>query len=257
MGSFFYKLGRLAGPKVRKGKWVWNAVAGSESDVIDAEREVGRDLAEGVRREKPRPADADRFAPPLQRLAADLAARLRDDRREFTIDLVDDEPPNAFALPGGYIFLSSGLIRFCDRMEDELAFVIAHEMAHIIRGHAIERLLATSAAKLLTRTTTRGALAGWVSRAGTTAIERAYSRDQELDADGFAVRLLRAAGLDPAAATRLLERFETLSSDTPGSTGTPGSSDSGSPGPPESWFATHPAPADRIKAIQKALRSEA
>ena len=140
-----------------------------------------------------------------------IAARYRNRLHRFEVGVVGDEPPTAYALPGGFIFLTASLADLCRRDRDELGFVVAHEMAHVIRRHAVNRLLrqtAYSAASLVTPG--RGVIAPWLHRIGLEWLERAYSREQELEADALAVLLTRAAGFDPEGALRLLERLRTL-----------------------------------------------
>ena len=79
-------------------------------------------------------------------------------------------------------------------------------MAHVIRRHAIERLLqqkVVSAVALVSPG--QGALASWVRKIGFQGLERAYARDEEFEADELGVLLMRAAGFDPAGAIRMLE----------------------------------------------------
>ena len=102
------------------------------------------------------------------------------------------DQPTAFALPGGFIFVARPLVALCERDRDELAFVIAHEMAHVIRRHAIDRLLrqkVLSAASMAAPG--RGALGSWVRKVGLEWLERAHSQDDELEADALGVRLTR------------------------------------------------------------------
>ena len=239
-GSVFYKLGRLAGGKARKVKWMWSTVTGDEAEAIRAEYGVGRDMA-AVVREQGR-CDTD---PALQVLVDDtcrrLSAAVRNKLHRFEVGLVADDQPTAYALPGGFVFITRPLTELCGRNQDELAFVIAHEMAHVIRRHAIKRVLrqtAYAAASIVTPG--RGAITPWLRRAGLEWLERAYSREQEYEADALGGLLTRAAGFDTAGAIRLLERFRALDP----SAGTAGLG---------TYLSTHPPAADRITRLQQRL----
>ena len=238
--SVFYKLGRLAGGKARKAKWMWSAVTGDEAEAIRAEYGVGRDMA-AVVREHSR-CDAD---PALQALLDEtcdrLAAAVRNKLHRFEVGVVTDDQPTAYALPGGFIFVTRSLTELCERDRDELAFVVAHEMAHVLRRHAINRVLRQTAYAAASAVTPgRGAIAPWLRRVGLEWLERAYSREQEYEADALGGLLTRAAGFDRAGPIRLLERFRTL-------------------GPPAeapglgAYLSTHPPVADRITRLRNRL----
>ena len=238
--SAFYKLGRLAGSKARKVKWMWSSLTGDETEAIRAEYGVGRDMAAVVLERSG--CDVD---PALHTLLDDtrdrLAGVVRNKLHKFEVGVVTDDAPTAYALPGGFIFLTRTLIELCERDRDELAFVVAHEMAHIIRRHAINRVLrqtAYSAASMITPG--RGAIAPWLRRVGLEWLERGYSRDQEFEADALGAILTRAAAFDPRGALRLFARFQRLDP----STGAPSFG---------AYLSTHPPVADRIARLQNRL----
>jgi Zn-dependent protease with chaperone function len=117
--------------------------------------------------------------------------------------------PNAFALPGGFIFATRSLLRLCQGSHDDLAFVLGHEMAHVLCGHVMERLVARS---LLSTAVGRlnpvgGLLRMPVASLMATLLQQGYSQDQELEADSVGLELMQRAGFDPAAGPRLLDRL--------------------------------------------------
>ena len=151
-GSVFYRIGRLAGRKARKATWVWHSLTGDDDKAIEAEHGVGADMAAVVREKSGVEADPALRAQ-LDRTATALAGVVRNRLHRFEVGVVGDEQPTAYALPGGFIFLTASLADLCRRDGDELAFVVAHEMAHVIRRHAVKRVLrqtAYSAASILT-----------------------------------------------------------------------------------------------------------
>jgi Zn-dependent protease with chaperone function len=103
------------------------------------------------------------------------------------------------------------LIDLCGRDRDEVAFILGHEMAHVIRRHAIDRLLEQKVLSAVTLVSPgRPAFAAWIRQIGFRALECAYSQDEEFEADELGLRLMRAAGFDPAAAIRVLQRLGDL-----------------------------------------------
>jgi len=208
--SAFYRAGRKAGVTFRRAKWMWASVAGDESDAIRAEHGVGRDMA-AVVREQATAGQNEVAQALLAELQHRLAGGVRNRLHRFEVAIVSDEQPTAFALPGGFIFVAQPLVDLCDADPDELAFVLGHEMAHVIRRHAIDRLISQkilSAASLASPG--RGVFGPWIRRVGLQWLERAYSQEQEFEADELGVLLMRAAGFDLLGAVRLLERFQGL-----------------------------------------------
>jgi predicted Zn-dependent protease len=203
--SVFYQLGQIAGVQIRKAKWMWGSVAGSEAEAIQAEHAVGRDMAAIVLAETPRDPDGTTQAL-LDEIGAPLAAVVRNRLHRFQIAAIETAHPTAFALPGGFIFVARSLVERCHRNKDDLAFVLAHEMAHVIRRHAIDRLLQQKVVDAVALVTpARGALAAWIRKVGFHGLERAYSQDEEFEADELGVLLMRAAHFDPAGAIRMLQ----------------------------------------------------
>src|SRR5262249_42463560 len=134
MAGFFYKLGRLLGPKVRQANWMVQSVTGSEADQVRAEEQVGRDLAQSFMQQLE--ADED---PAVHEILAAVGGRLvpclKDKQRTFRIVAARSRELNAYALPGGYIFVMRPLLEFCQFDRDEIAFVLGHEMGHVIKRH--------------------------------------------------------------------------------------------------------------------------
>ena len=236
----FYLLGRLAGKQYRKAKWIWQSAAGSEEDAIRAEHGVGRDMAVVVREQAPGAADPQVQAL-LDGLGAALAERVRNRAHRFEVVALAGSAPTAFALPGGFIFVASALVELAGRDRDEMAFVVAHEMAHVVRRHAIDRLLGQKAlAAVSLATPAARAVAPWLRTVGFRWLERAYSREQEFEADELGVRLMRASGFDPAGAVRMLTRLGALEP-------------RGDPLGLGAWLATHPPVRDRIRRLRAQL----
>jgi predicted Zn-dependent protease len=241
MGGFFYNLGRAVGPALRKGRWLYESVAGTEADALRAEYAVGRDLAQAFLAEMQ--ADPDPAARQLVHdLGATLAGRIRNRQWRFQVTSVLGREVNAFALPGGFVFLTRPLLDLCGGDRDELAFVVGHEMGHVLHGHAMQRIMNGWALSAAGRALPVPGVAGGVLLHQVKGLlHLAYARDQELDADQTGVRLVHSAGLDPRAAIRLLRRLQ----QSPAGDVTLGG-----------YFSTHPPVEMRVEALARYLREQ-
>ncbi len=241
MAGLFYNLGKMVGPPLRKGKWILRSLTGTKDEILNAEFDVGQDLAREIRRQSDIEPDPE-SKKHLHEIGDKLADCLTDKRRLFNFETVAGVEPNAFAVPGGFIFMNRALAELCDWQKDELAFILAHEMGHVVRGHAIERVLAKFAIGAATRTApVRGLPAGVLKQIGVRFLENAYSHNIELQADEFGARLADAALFDPYAAIKLLERLADWQNHKAGFQ-LPG------------YFSSHPPFAERIANLKHLLR---
>lgn len=128
----------------------------------------------------------------------------------YNVHIVRQKSPNAFCVPGGNVYVTTGLIEFA-RSDSELAYVIAHELAHADGKHGIiqvERNNKLTLASLAVMIASRGAGAALVlSQAATLAISNAYSRDLEQEADIKAADIADSAGYDLVAGVTIMERL--------------------------------------------------
>ena len=170
--------------------------------------------------------------------------RNSDAKVPFTIKVIDSEEVNAFALPGGFFFVNSGLILKADS-EAELAGVMSHEIAHVAARHG-------------TRQATRGEIAqvgmiplifmgGWtgygIYQAASVLVPIGFlkfSRGFESEADMLGLEYMYKAGYDPTAFVDFFEKIETLEKTKPGTMA--------------KVFSTHPLTDDRIRAAQKNIQ---
>jgi len=241
LSGLFYNLGRKVGPKVRKARWMWQSVTGSEADAIKVEHEVGLDLAREIRQQLGQ-GQKSQTNQMLNEIGNRLASCVANRSRRFSFETVKGPEPNAFALPGGFIFVTQSLIELCRYNQDEIACILGHEMAHTIRGHAMNRIVSNSAIAVASRAAPiRGVLSGWLRKVGVQFLESAYSKDLESEADRLGVRLVVAAGYEPSACVQLFSRLAELNSP-------PGQFDLGS------YFSSHPPFNVRIENIKRQLR---
>lgn len=154
---------------------------------------------------------------------------------EFKILNIDE--PNALALPGGFVYLTRGLVEVVIS-DDELAFVIAHEVGHVVGRHARKAISQDTIISVLA-----SILLGGASQIVRTAADvlytlqrLGYSRNQEREADNFALKYIKAAGYNPVGAITMLSKF----------------SDQRLRGL-ERYFSTHPDAGERIQRLAKQL----
>jgi predicted Zn-dependent protease len=179
-----------------------------------------------------------RADPRVSRIGQAVAARSRVPDLPFRFRVIDQQSPNAFALPGGPIYVTQGLLRLVGNDDDQLAGVLGHEIAHITERHAMRQM---------ERQNTIGAIIGILTEGSTAQIASlvagleslSYSRDQERDADTLGARYARAAGYNPMGLVRFLDQLARLER-------------SGSSVP---FLRTHPGSAARADRLRKQLQA--
>ncbi len=167
-----------------------------------------------------------------------------DAKTPFTIKVIDSEEINAFALPGGYFFVYTGLIRLA-QTEAELASVMAHEIAHVAARHGTRQASRGTIANLLTIPLIfMGGWAGYgVQQAASVAVPMAFlkfSRAFEEEADLFGLQYLYETGYDPTATIDFFERIQSLEKKKPGTM--------------SKIFSSHPMTENRISKAQKYIQ---
>jgi predicted Zn-dependent protease len=140
----------------------------------------------------------------VARIVGRLVAVSPDPDQGYTITLLNSPQVNAFALPGGFLYITRGLLGLADDGA-ELAAVIAHEMAHVIANHGVERARLEAREALATRVISEI----WTDEAEVARTRlkgrlrlAQFSREQELQADQIGIDLMAKAGFDPHAAVR-------------------------------------------------------
>jgi len=167
-----------------------------------------------------------------------LVSNLPEQPNLWTFGVLDSSDINAFAAPGGYIFLTKGLLKQLDN-EDQLAAVIAHEIAHIKLKHysnvAKKQMLAEYSLKSLNAGSEDSQLEA-MANATTLILARGLDKQSEFDADREASKLLAKAGYDPSAMADVLVMLEKNAS---------------KPNNPSMSFllSTHPSPTQRLQAL--------
>ena len=186
----------------------------------------------------------------VREIGGEMSARKTPGPFEFRFYGVEDESLNAFAIPGGAIYIHTGLISSA-KSEAELAGVLAHEMGHVSARHTARLyrrgrntgLVAQLVTILLAILSGNSAVAqggALVTDMAAATYMNTYSQDAEREADALAIDTLVRAGFDPNA---LITMFQTLQADAAGGLAMP------------QFLRSHPAPAQRMTNVQRLIRS--
>jgi beta-barrel assembly-enhancing protease len=210
---------------------------------IEKEIALGKQLAQEVERQS-KVIDDPVIAEYVNRIGQNLV-RNSDAKVPFTIKVLDTEEVNAFALPGGFFFVNSGLILKADS-ESELAGVMAHEIAHVALRHGTKQ---ATKAELAQIGMIVASIAVPYSMAGYGALQGAnllipmgflkFSRTMEKQADFYGLQYMYKTGYDPNSFIDFFEKIESMEKKKPGTV--------------SKLFSTHPMTDDRIKASQEEI----
>ncbi len=158
--------------------------------------------------------------------------------------IVDSKEVNAFAVPGGFVYVNRGLIERTQRM-DQLAGVLGHEIGHVVRRHSIKQMqqqqganIGVTLACVLTRVCNSQAGQAAI-QVGATGLFAKFSRGDEAEADEEGVRNVIRAGINPNG---IPEMFQILIDER-----------NANPAAVAGWFSTHPLEEDRIAATQSLI----
>lgn len=216
----------------------------SACDISD-EQEVafGRENAQRINEALPLVADP-RATGYLTELGRSIASRTSRGDLEWHFAIVNSDEVNAFALPGGYIYVNRGLIDRAERLE-HLAGVLGHEIGHVVERHSVEQMKKTTGANVVvtficavTSLCETGLSQIAISVAGNAILAR-YSRSDEIEADSQAVVNVVNAGIHPSGVP---EFFEELLRER-----------SRNPSLFDTFFASHPVEESRVDHTQRLI----
>jgi predicted Zn-dependent protease len=163
----------------------------------------------------------------------------------------DDTLVNAFALPGGHVFIGSGLVKRMDT-EDELAAVLGHEIEHIDHYHCAERYQLEAQLKRVGLEDMAG-----VAQIPLAIFQAGYTKDQELEADREGTRLAVGAGYSPLGAIRLFEAFQRLEQRRSTPAATPQEEAARvALGTLSGYFQSHPYADERAEQVRRMIATE-
>ncbi len=237
-------------PKVKTGSEadvnaIGNRDVGKGVNFYSLEREIalGKGLAQEVERSA-KLIDDPVVSEYVNRVGQNLV-RNSDAKVPFTIKVIDSDQVNAFALPGGFFYVNSGLILRADS-EAELAGVMAHEIAHVAARHGTKNATKGELAQLATIPLIMLGPGGWAGYGLYEGLNFAiplsflkFSRDAEREADYLGLEYMYKAGYDPNAFVTFFEKIE--------------ADEKRQPGTIPKFFSTHPPTPDRVVNIQKEI----
>lgn len=162
--------------------------------------------------------------------------------------IVDSPEVNAFAVPGGYVYVNRGLIEQAQNMS-EVAGVLGHEIGHVVKRHSIKQMEQQQKANfgltvgcILAPNVCNNQAAGALINVGGSAVFARFSRQDEAEADAEAVIFTTRAGIDPRGIPQMFRILLNERQTRPGAV--------------DAWFATHPLEESRITATEAQIRRD-
>ncbi|MBI2686345.1 MAG: M48 family metalloprotease [Acidobacteria bacterium] len=182
----------------------------------------------------------------VNKIGSRLVGAIEGQKFPFTFKVVNDPSINAFALPGGPMFVHTGLIAAADN-EAQIAGVLGHEMGHVMLRHGTNQAskanLIQIPAMIAAGIFDRGGLTGTLTQLGiglgANSVLMKFSRSAENEADLYGARLVHRAGYNPVELARFFEKLE---------------AESGKGSAMTQFFSDHPNPGNRVKSIQDDMK---
>jgi hypothetical protein len=228
-------------PKQRQLKPGWTAF-GPEQDIA-----MGQEAIKEIEPQVTLTSDPTLNAY-INRIGNTLVQQIEANPFKFQFKVVNDPEINAFAVPGGFVYINSGLVRHADN-EGQVAAVMGHEIGHVMLRHSANQM----SKAMIFQGILQGAgvvgqmKGGWAAMAaqlgaplGAQLAMMKFSRNHEKDADAYGARLMAKAGWNPIEASRFFEKLEAM---------TKGKNAGGVAG----WFSSHPPPDSRAKLLEEEI----
>jgi len=177
----------------------------------------------------------------IKKMGEKVAAASDRPNIRYTFRIIESEDINAFALPGGFIYLHTGLLEKADS-DDEIASIIGHEIAHVAARDGVNRLqksLLYSIPSQILLSNRSKAIQQAVDTAFSLAMLK-YSRDEELRADTFGVKYAHGAGYDPGGMLTFFEKLQEMEEENPSIQIT--------------FLRSHPIVSERIKNVKETIK---
>jgi beta-barrel assembly-enhancing protease len=211
---------------------------------VQEEVQMGRQYAAEINRQLPIVQDAaiHRY---INELGGQIAAVADQRGIQYTFYVVNSDVVNAFAVPGGFIYINRGLIDRAENMS-ELAGVLGHEVAHVVARHGVDQMVRMQRAELgvvlgsVLLGQPGGAAAAGIQVAGGLYFAR-HSREAEREADDLAVQYLPRAGINPDGIVTFFGKLLAEQQRQPSAV--------------EQWFSTHPLTQERVDNTRAAIQA--
>ncbi|OGU13426.1 MAG: peptidase M48 [Geobacteraceae bacterium GWC2_53_11] len=247
--GFFDQLQNLAKPDSKEGKILAGAtqvVSSSKEIDYPTERTIGESLAlEGLQRFG-NPVKNEALQRYVNLVGNAVAGNSKRSTIPYQFAVLESPVQNAFAVPGGVIFVSKALVSILDD-EAELAAVLAHEVGHVAAKHALkstQRAQLISGVGTITAASVGGdkgkKLASTIGDMQAVLFDKGLDKEMEYEADLAAMESTYRTGYDPSAMIRVLEKLQKLEASSKEKKG--------------SWFSTHPPLSERIARLQAQLK---
>jgi predicted Zn-dependent protease len=207
---------------------------------ISSDVAMGQQASEGVIKEMSKGEVSGPMQNYVNYVGQKIAAVSHNPELEWHFMVLNNETVNAFALPGGYIYITTGMLKALQN-ESQMAAVLAHEAVHVTARHsasAMSKQLAVDLAISL-GTNAKTASAMRVAQIVSQLEGLSYSRKHEREADFYGLDYLVAAGYNPNGMVEMMKMLEQLNSSSP-----------------IEFFSTHPSPENRLELIEQKIREK-
>lgn len=246
--GFFDQIQRLSNPDSKESKILGGATQlFSSATEIDypTERNIGESLAlEGLQRFG-KPLKNEYLQQYVNKVGTAVVINSKRSTIPYQFAVIDSKVQNAFAVPGGIIFVSQALVSILEN-EAELAAILAHEVGHVAEKHALkstQRAQFFQGIGTITAATVRGnkgkQFASAISDMQAVLFDKGLDKNMEFEADLAAMETTYRTGYDPAAMITVLEKLQKLEASSKDKKG--------------SWFSTHPPLDERIMRLKSEL----
>lgn len=246
--GFFDSVQDVLNPDSKKGKIFSGAsqlLSSTKEIDYPTERIIGESLAlEGLQRFG-NPVKNESLQQYVNLVGGAVAGNSKRATIPYQFAVLDSPVQNAFAVPGGVIFISSALVSILED-ESELAAVLAHEVGHVAAKHALkstQRAQFFQGVGTITAASVRGdkgkVFASAIGDMQAVLFDKGLDKEMEFEADQAAMETTYRTGYDPSAMIRVLEKLQKLEASSKDKKG--------------SWFSTHPPLSERIKRLRAQL----
>jgi predicted Zn-dependent protease len=214
----------------------------------EQEIELGREAAKKVESDSPILRN-DEITSYVNRVGQTLVPYSHRKNIKYSFKVVNSSEVNAFALPGGFIYVNRGLLEAAQN-ESEIAGVLGHEISHVVARHSADQMKKAGLANLALGglAAVLGGSGGTVAgitkigaELGTNAAFMKFSRDDEREADKLGAQNVYDAGYDPRGMVTFFEKLEQLRKTEPNKL--------------ETFFSTHPSSAERVSNVSQEIQS--